>query len=463
MLTALMFACVPVAGIALIAAIERRLTASSPARLGRRLYVDPMPPLPIGETVWAWRGGVFERARIQAVRAGEPRADGGNPIYRVSFPESGSTDEVEIPACQIRTGSERPESLAGHDWHRLRRQGILRQHPGMLELKATNPAVYPAMMLAAILIHLSVGAGIARHAQSPTIGLWAVLLAATVGAFCAYALQQLTHESCHTQHRRITRFLALVGDLTLGTSGPNFYVYYYQYHIPHHAHTGDAGDPDITMHGHWAVVPKWAARTRIGRFLWLSLFAIFTFEILVIEHLIGRIPQPRMTLKNRRLVILLLAKYAGMGLAFALGGIWCLLYFRLAAAFSLGAFGHPYAGFWLMQHLSVARNGFQPTVSYAGSGIWNWLTLGELYHVEHHDFPWIPLTRIRDVRRIAPEYYRDLCVVPSVWRLTWEWISHTDGTPWMDVAGALDCMRSGPARDRTHRAAPEVLAPNAAA
>jgi len=33
------------------------------------------------------------------------------------------------------------------------------------------------------------------------------------------------------------------------------------------------------------------------------------------------------------------------------------------------------------------------------------MTLGTNYHVEHHDFPTIPLHRLGELRQIAPEFY----------------------------------------------------------
>jgi len=34
------------------------------------------------------------------------------------------------------------------------------------------------------------------------------------------------------------------------------------------------------------------------------------------------------------------------------------------------------------------------------------MTLGTNYHVEHHDFPGVPLHRLGRMRGIAPEFYR---------------------------------------------------------
>ncbi len=48
---------------------------------------------------------------------------------------------------------------------------------------------------------------------------------------------------------------------------------------------------------------------------------------------------------------------------------------------------------------------YQPTLSYYGSTLWNWLTLNELLHVEHHDLSGVPWTRLHKLRQIAPEFY----------------------------------------------------------
>jgi hypothetical protein len=39
------------------------------------------------------------------------------------------------------------------------------------------------------------------------------------------------------------------------------------------------------------------------------------------------------------------------------------------------------------------------------SSVWNWLTLNELLHVEHHDFCTVPWTQLPSLTQAAPEFY----------------------------------------------------------
>ena len=410
-----------------------------------------------GESVWAWRNGDFVRATIIAVDDSSASSDSKLPVYQVSFADSGEQEEKLIASLIRKDSSEKPDMIPTHEWHVHRRKAILQAHPEIRKLRPLPKPVYISMMIVLIVLHLGAGAAITMYSDTSFIWLWTIVLAATAGAFFAYAMQQLTHECCHSPYRSLNSGPVLLADFMTGTTGPtSFYLYYYHAHIKHHANTGYDSDPDVRFHGHWAIPPKWLARSRIGRLTWLTLFSLFTCEILIIEHVMGRLPQPRMRLNNKSLIVTLAGKYAFMALTFWFGGFWCFLYFRLAAGFSLGAFGHPYAGFWLMQHAAKIHNGFQPTLSYSGSRLWHWLTLGELYHVEHHDFPWIPFTKISKVSQMAPEFYQPLYTVPSIRRLIWAWISHTDGSPWMDVAGALDCVGPLPQGDNRRRPTPPM-------
>jgi len=66
----------------------------------------------------------------------------------------------------------------------------------------------------------------------------------------------------------------------------------------------------------------------------------------------------------------------------------------------------------------------QPTVSFytpeGPVGTLMDLYMGyEGYHVEHHDFPDIPMYRLPALRHIAPEYYETLHTMPVLELSTW--------------------------------------------
>ena len=85
---------------------------------------------------------------------------------------------------------------------------------------------------------------------------------------------------------------------------------------------------------------------------------------------------------------------------------------------------HPLLGFWVMQHLCHLNGELpQPTISYTGSAVWNWLCANELLHTEHHDFSRVAWTRLGELRRRAPEFYAaPLYEVRSITRLLWLWL-----------------------------------------
>ncbi len=68
---------------------------------------------------------------------------------------------------------------------------------------------------------------------------------------------------------------------------------------------------------------------------------------------------------------------------------------------------HPSCAMFITNHGSKeGENGCIPSSStYAGKW-YALLTLGTNYHVEHHDFPTIPLHELWQLRKIAPEFYR---------------------------------------------------------
>ena len=57
------------------------------------------------------------------------------------------------------------------------------------------------------------------------------------------------------------------------------------------------------------------------------------------------------------------------------------------------------------------------------------LTFNVGYHVEHHDFPYIPGSRLPEVKRIAAEFYDPLPQHESWLTVIWEFINQESNGP----------------------------------
>lgn len=98
-------------------------------------------------------------------------------------------------------------------------------------------------------------------------------------------------------------------------------------------------------------------------------------------------------------------------------GLKALLYLPMSALLAMGL--HPVAGHYIAEHYVFA--GDQETYSYYGP--LNRLTFNVGYHNEHHDFPYIPGSRLPRLRAMAPEYYDHLNHYRSWTGVIWRYIT----------------------------------------
>jgi len=314
----------------------------------------------------------------------------------------------------------------GAAWHLHRREDMLKKYGRQIKaLYGTREekGVYTASIFILFLVHVTLGFWVWDKSLKLRIAL-----AATVGAFCVFNLQELFHEAFHQKNTTLERLflymLTIIADTVFLSTGPNFSVYYRFEHARHHLYAGTFQDLDQGFFEHWqssfSNFDNRLIQVLYG-LAWLTVFSIFTIEVFAMETLFGERHSLYWLMKNPKSgIFVTLLKLLFTAYCVYQG---CITYFLLSGSFALGGFGHPYIGFWIVQHQCNSRTMFQPTISYGGSRIWHLLNFGALYHVEHHDFPLIPGNRIHKIREIAPEFYEHLHTVPSIFQSLWQWLT----------------------------------------
>jgi sphingolipid delta-4 desaturase len=230
-----------------------------------------------------------------------------------------------------------------------------------------------------------------------------VLVAYGVGGVINQALLLAIHELSHNLAFRrpwANRAFAMFVNLPVGAPVAETFRYY---HLLHHTHQGDERlDTDLPtelegrMLGHTLTKLVWLS----GQGFAYALRPLFVH------------PKKPSGME----VFNLLLQVAFNVAIFYLWGGKALAYLPISSLIVMGL--HPIAGHYISEHY-VFRDG-QETYSYYGP--LNALAFNVGYHNEHHDFPYIPGSRLERLRRTAPEFYDSL-------------LSHTSwaGTLWRFV------------------------------
>merc|ERR1712178_431297 len=110
---------------------------------------------------------------------------------------------------------------------------------------------------------------------------------------------------------------------------------------------------------------------------------------------------------------------------------WKPLFYFVFCIFLAGGL-HPCAGHFISEHYVFPHlDAKQETYSYYG--VLNWLTWNVGYHNEHHDFPFVPWSRLPAVKRAAPEFYDTLATGDSWIGVIWDYITRADLGPYNRV------------------------------
>ena len=282
--------------------------------------------------------------------------------------------------------------------HPQRRREMLQKYPQIKELYGPcGRTKYICSALVAAQLSLA-------YALSAAPWWLLLLVAYGVGGVLNQALLLAIHELSHNLAFRKpwqNRLFALFINLPVGVPVAETFRYY---HLLHHVHQGEAAlDTDLPTE----LEARWV-RGPLRKALWLSVqgFAYALRPLFV--H-----PKAPSAAEIANLLLQLAFNLA----VFHFWGGKALSYLPISSLIVMGL--HPVAGHYISEHYVFVPG--QETYSYYGP--LNRLTFNVGYHNEHHDFPYIPGSRLARLRSMAPEFYADL-MHHSSWTATlWQYVT----------------------------------------
>jgi sphingolipid delta-4 desaturase len=195
-------------------------------------------------------------------------------------------------------------------------------------------------------------------------------------------------------------------------------VTYKKYHSDHHRYLGhDTIDVDIPTR-----IESYLFRHPITKCIWL-----FFHPVIHGVRPFFKNPQPLWTLEAVNFAVQFVFDIFIL-VAF---GPRAFLYLAAGTFFGLGF--HPLAGHFISEHYLFTKG--QATMSYYGP--LNPILFNVGYHVEHHDFPYIPCTRLPELKRIAAEYYDHLPYHTSWLKVLYDFIFDKEFGPHAHAVGYL--------------------------
>lgn len=271
--------------------------------------------------------------------------------------------------------------------HVSRRQLILQKHPEIKQLMGYDPMIAVYVFIEVIIQFFMIWMIYVLDVNMWTLIILSYVVSGTINHSLGSAIHEIGHNLAFGhKNGSANRILSIFANLPMGVP---MAISYKKYHQDHHRWLGhDSKDVDVP-----AKIESYMFNNCVTKLLWLFFFPIF--------HSIRpffKSPKPVTHWEIVNFVV------QGLFDLFILKvfGIKCLVYMVFGIVLGLGV--HPLSGHFISEHFLFADN--QATHSYYGP--LNFLMYNLGYHVEHHDFPYIPCTKIHRVRQIAPEFYEHL-------------------------------------------------------
>ncbi|TMS35209.1 hypothetical protein L596_002658 [Steinernema carpocapsae] len=271
--------------------------------------------------------------------------------------------------------------------HCSRREKIVKAHPEIKQLFGIDPSL-KYVVSAAVLLQI-LACFLLKDADWTLVLLQAYFFGGVVNHSMTLAIHDISHNTVFGNSRPIAnRFFGMWANLPIGVP---ISIAFKKYHVEHHRYLGEDGlDTDVPTE-----LEAKLFTSSLRKFFWLFFQPLFYgFRPLILYK---KAPTDLEILN-------VIVQFIFDGFILYYCGIKSLAYLIIGSLLAMGV--HPSAGHFISEHYVFAKN--QETYSYYG--FWNLVTYNVGYHVEHHDFPYIPGRNLPLVRKIAPEFYDSLLV-----------------------------------------------------
>nr|CDJ80529.1 Sphingolipid delta4-desaturase and Fatty acid desaturase domain containing protein [Haemonchus contortus] len=292
--------------------------------------------------------------------------------------------------------------------HMSRRDAIVRAHPEVRELFGIDES-FKFVVVAMVLFQVFM-CWLLQDASWMLIFIEAYFCGGVINHAMTLAIHDISHNTVFgNKYPLSNRFFGMVANLPIGIP---ISISFKKYHVEHHRYLGEDGlDTDVPTD-----LEAYLFTTPARKFIWLLFQPLFyAFRPLIIYK---KAPSD-LELINAIIQIafdLFILQTFGMR---------SLLYLILGTLVAMGV--HPSAGHFISEHYVFKE--MQETYSYYGP--WNLCTFNVGYHVEHHDFPYIPGRNLPEVRKIAPEFYNNLMTHSSWTKVLWDFVFSPNMGPFM--------------------------------
>lgn len=279
--------------------------------------------------------------------------------------------------------------------HRVRRKAILNKYPEIKKLYGHDPNLKYKVVVA-VVTQFALAYYFRNQFSEKRSSSWTLFFAVTwaiggtLNHMCTMALHELSHNLGFKLPKH-NRWFAWFANLPLGVPAA---VSFKRYHIDHHKYQGvDGIDVDIPT-----VLEGRIFNNFVAKFLFVCFQILFyAFRPMFVN------PKPPVFDELINAVVVV-GVHIAMFFAWGPSSVaYCFL------STLLGTGMHPVAGHFIAEHYVFPEDRADPVnETYSYYGPVNMLTFNVGYHNEHHDFPFVPGSRLPEVRRIAAEFYDPL-------------------------------------------------------